>query len=368
MIKSLKAKLSRRLKSINYDKFLRRTKMKTSKSLIYSVALIGLLSTFTQGATSTQLFFDDFTGTALDISLWSVFVDAHGQYNTPQVSGGFLQSAGYHTRIDSIPTFAPMGQSVMAHAQIRLVGDYHKFGFAVNPMERTGPITGYYFDTVDGGSGGREHYVRALAWSNPGFGPMINLLDVEIPVTWYEFHEFVIERTPSEIIYSIDGQEVARVADTFAGELPVGVWNDRWSLMQTDWVEVRQVESPNIDALIDINPDTLNTKSHGNWVTVYITLPPDYNVATIVPDTIAITTLGGESCTPDYNQPADPNFTPQVGDRDEDGVFDLTVKFDRQELLLNLCLDDVEITIEGDLSTGEHFSGTDTIRVIQRGK
>ena len=341
--------------------------MKTSKTLIYSVVLVGLLSTFVQGATSTQLFFDDFTGTALDTpSRWSIFVDGNGQYHSPYVTNGNLHSQGYHTRIDSIPTFAPMGQSVIARARIRLAGELNKFGFAVNPNERVCPITGYYFDTVDVEA--QEHYIRALAWSNPCSGSMINLLDVKIPVTWYEFHEFAIERTPSEVIYSIDGQEVARVADAFPGELPVGVWNDRWSLMQTDWVDVRQVESSNIDALIDINPDTLNTKSHGNWVTVYITLPPDYNVATIVPDTIAITALGGESCTPDYSQPADPNFTPQVGDRDEDGVLDLTVKFDRQELLLNLCLDDVAITIEGDLSTGEHFSGTDTIRVIQRGK
>ena len=77
----------------------------------------------------------------------------------------------------------------------------------------------------------------------PAFGSWVNLLDVEIPVTWYEFHEFAIERTPSEVTFSIDGQEVARVADAFAGALPVGVWNDRWSLMQTDWVEVSQIAS-----------------------------------------------------------------------------------------------------------------------------
>ena len=194
-----------------------------------------------------QLFFDDFTGTALDTSRWSVFVDENGQYGTPQVAGGFLQLQGYHTRIDSIPAFAPMGQSVMARARIRLAGDYHKFGFGVNPNERPGPINGYFFDTLGPGEDngwGREDYVRAFAWSNPGDGSWVAFLDVEIPVTWYEFHEFAIERTPSEVIFSIDGQEVARVADAFAGALPVGVWNDRWSLMQTDWVEVSQVSEP----------------------------------------------------------------------------------------------------------------------------
>ncbi|MBA7481861.1 Tol-Pal system protein TolB [subsurface metagenome] len=183
-------------------------------------------------------FSEDFEGTALDTSLWSVFVDALGQYHWPYVASGLLHSQGYHTRIDSIPAFAApeTGQSVMARASIRLAGDYHKFGFAVNPNERPCPITGYYFDTLDVEA--EEHYIWALARSNPCSGSMINLLKVKIPVTWYEFHEFAIERTPSEVIYSIDSQEVARVADAFAGALPVGVWNDRWSLMQTDWVEV----------------------------------------------------------------------------------------------------------------------------------
>ena len=128
----------------------------------------------------------------------------------------------------------------------------------MNPNERAGPITGYYFDTlhldttVPHEFQGREHYVHALAWSNPGDGSLISLLNVEIPVAWYEFHEFAIERTPSEVIYSIDGLEVARVADAFAGALPVGVWNDRWSLMQTDWVEVRSIPEPATISLLGL--------------------------------------------------------------------------------------------------------------------
>ena len=59
---------------------------------------------------------------------------------------------------------------------------------------------------------------------------------------------------------------------------------------------------------------------------------------------------------------------PQIGDRDEDGIPDLTVKFNRQELIANLCLDDVTVTVEGKLVTGEKFKGIDHIRVIDRGK
>lgn len=200
----------------------------------------------------TEVFYDEFDGTALDTSQWSVFVDENGEYNWPYVADGLLHSQGYHTRIDSIPTFAPMGQSVMARARIRLGGAYHKFGFGVNPNERAGPITGYFFDTQspEDGSGGREDYVRAFALFQPAFGSYVYLLDVEIPVTWYEFHEFAVERTPSDVIFLIDGQEVAQVADAFAGALPVGVWNDRWGLMQTDWVEVASVQIPAPGAVV----------------------------------------------------------------------------------------------------------------------
>jgi hypothetical protein len=236
------------------------TKMKKVRVLAIIVYVMAVAN-FAQGAPSTQLFFDDFTDTALDTSQWSGFVDAQGYSYMPYVADGLLHSQGYHTRIDSIPAFAApeTGQSVMARASISLTGSVNKFGFAPNPNERVGSITGYYFDTlhldttVPPEYQGKENYVHALAWSNPGDGSPNYLLNVEIPVTWYEFHEFAIERTPSDVIYSIDGQEVARVADAFAGALPIGVWNDRWDgLMQTDWVEVSQIPEPATISLLGL--------------------------------------------------------------------------------------------------------------------
>lgn len=103
-------------------------------------------------------------------------------------------------------------------------------------------------------------------------------------------------------------------------------------------------------------------------MTVYITLPEGHDVVDIDVSTIEITGLVGNSCAPEYTQAADLAFTPVVGDRDEDEIPDLTVKFDRQVLSADLCLDDVGITIRGDLTTGGDFAGTDLIRVIQRGK
>ena len=215
--------------------------MKLGNDFKICLALVVFTLLCSSMSSGTVVFYDDFEGTDLDTSKWSVFVDKLGEGQWPYVAGGLLHSQGYHERIDSIPTFAPMGQSVIARASIRLSGEIQKFGFAPNPMERTGPITGYYFDTVDGSVG----LVHALAWFQPASGSPVKLLDFEISVNWYEFHEFAIERTPPAVIFSIDGQEKTRVADAFAGALPVGIWNDRWSFeMLTDWVEVATVPEP----------------------------------------------------------------------------------------------------------------------------
>jgi hypothetical protein len=331
--------------------------MKRMTVLFMTSLLCCVVAPVVSASPSTQLFFDDFTGTALDTSLWSIFVDANGQYHWPYVADGLLHSQGYHTRIDSIPTFAPMGQSVMARARIRLAGDYHEFGFGVGAGgERAGPISGYYFDTYNrfDESMGREDYVHAVAWFQPAFGSPVNLLDVEIPVTWYEFHEFAVERTPSEVIYSIDGQEVARVADAFAGALPVCVWNARWDLMLTDWVEVSQIASVTIDATVSIDPDTLNLNSKGKWVTCYVELPEGYEASDIDVDSVSLEGL----------------LEVQQSDI-QDGV--LMVKFDREDLAAYLEVlgvvppVEVELVVMGKLTDGTPFEGRDTIGVIDEG-
>jgi len=124
-----------------------------------------------------------------------------------------------------------------------------------------------------------------------------------------------------------------------------------------------------LDLLVDVDPDTLNTNSRGRWITAYITLPSGYAPEDVDPESIKLLRVVGASAGDlEITLPADvENFPPQVGDRDEDDIPDLTVKFDRQALLsMGLLPDDVALTVELTVN-GARGTGSDTIRVITRG-
>ncbi|MHC4489187.1 MAG: hypothetical protein ACYSW7_08445 [Planctomycetota bacterium] len=112
-----------------------------------------------------------------------------------------------------------------------------------------------------------------------------------------------------------------------------------------------------IPASIDIKPDTLNTKSKGKWITCYIELSESYLVEDINVGTVLL-----ENSIPPEASPT------EIGDNDNDGIPDLMVKFDRQELIPLLEVGDAELTIAGELGDGTPFEGSDTIRVIRPGK
>jgi hypothetical protein len=120
------------------------------------------------------------------------------------------------------------------------------------------------------------------------------------------------------------------------------------------------VETPLIvyvTATVDIDPDTLNLKSNGNWVTAYIELPEGHDVANIDVGTVLL-----EDTIPAASHPTD------VGDHDGDGIPDLMVKFSRADLIAylkanGLTSGDVELTVTGYVDS-VLFEGSDTIRVI----
>jgi hypothetical protein len=110
-----------------------------------------------------------------------------------------------------------------------------------------------------------------------------------------------------------------------------------------------------IEANCDINPNKLNLKSKGRWITVYLELPENYDVHDIVL---------GEILLNNYLSPEVKPFN--IGDNNNNGITDLMIKFDRSSVISNLnpsqC---VEMTISGILLDGKKFKGVGTIDLIK---
>lgn len=113
--------------------------------------------------------------------------------------------------------------------------------------------------------------------------------------------------------------------------------------------------NPNvITGVIDFEPNTLNLKSQGKWITCYIELPEGYDV-----DDIDVSSMLLDEQVPAELRPS------EIADNDEDGIADLMLKFDIADIQKILQPgNEVEITVTGELTDGTPFEGIDTIRVI----
>ncbi|HEU4929501.1 MAG TPA: beta-propeller fold lactonase family protein, partial [Candidatus Krumholzibacteria bacterium] len=113
-----------------------------------------------------------------------------------------------------------------------------------------------------------------------------------------------------------------------------------------------------ITALFELNPKTLNTKSKGNYVSGLIQLPPPHSVHEIDVSTIRI-----------FDRIYAIPGTEIFGDKNADGIADLTVLFCRAELIAVLPPngDEVVVTVVANLGGGddETIIGTTTLHVVR---
>ena len=122
------------------------------------------------------------------------------------------------------------------------------------------------------------------------------------------------------------------------------------------------VEVPPVAATVDIDPDALNLRSQGMWITAYIELPEGYNVSDINVSSIMLNgTIHAES------RPV------AIGDYDNDTIPDLMVKFSRSEVITFILpnagitegkFGNATLTVTGRLNDGTPFEGSDTIKII----
>jgi hypothetical protein len=104
-----------------------------------------------------------------------------------------------------------------------------------------------------------------------------------------------------------------------------------------------------VPAEVRIVPRSINLASEGKWITCYIQLPDDYNVADIKPDTVFLQhEIQAQSLSIDEGQ--------QVA----------TAKFTRSDVQEILDDGEVELTITGRLTDGTVFEATDIIKVLNK--
>ena len=105
---------------------------------------------------------------------------------------------------------------------------------------------------------------------------------------------------------------------------------------------------------VNISPGVINLKSKGKWITTFLLFPEGYDVADIDPNSIVLEDeIEPESVWVDEQE--------QV----------VMARFSRsgvQSALGGLEPGDVELTVSGEFSDGTAFEGTDTIRVMDKGK
>jgi hypothetical protein len=145
-----------------------------------------------------------------------------------------------------------------------------------------------------------------------------------------------------------------------SGQFDVANW--------VQWDNLRLVEMPDetiVDAVVDVDPNTLNLNSKGQWITCYIELP-GYDVNDI--DGRTVTLEGVSAHTGDDTGWASP--LPNEGntmDHDGDGILERMVKFDRSAVQDLLKPGVATVTVKGTLlnqPTPTSLLGIDLIKVI----
>jgi hypothetical protein len=124
-----------------------------------------------------------------------------------------------------------------------------------------------------------------------------------------------------------------------------------------------------IPASVDIKPESLQKKSRGAPVIVFIELPSGSDASNIDVASLRLC-LGADPCSPSGVAPdGPPGAKPKVGDHDGDGIPDLKVTFDRAAVIALVAgvtpPATVSFTVSGIVDPpGRIFAGSDTVKLV----
>jgi Tol biopolymer transport system component len=177
--------------------------------------------------------------------------------------------------------------------------------------------------------------------------------DGNIVTYWRDGHIFMYDMTTNaetQLTFGNFNDQRSRIS----GDGSVIVFMSNRDGSDLDIFMIRLQEQ--ISASVDIDPDTLNLKSNGQWITAYITLPEGYTVEDIVLETVYL------------------DGVPAAWSEIQNGVY--MTKFDRETLQTRLTNEpdydsapkfyDLTLAVTGELVDGTPFEGSDTIRVLSK--
>ena len=124
------------------------------------------------------------------------------------------------------------------------------------------------------------------------------------------------------------------------------------------------------ETIVDFDPDTLNLKSKGQWITAYIELPEGYDPALIDATAVLLNGIVPAVTDSQYDFVTNPNS--YLIDYDSDGILERMVKFERDKVqaLFPEPVDSAILTLTGKILYNAdliNFGDSDIIRVIDKG-
>jgi hypothetical protein len=148
-----------------------------------------------------------------------------------------------------------------------------------------------------------------------------------------------------------------RITAKGSGQFNVANW--------VQWDNLRLVKVPDekiIEAIVDVDPNTLNLNSGGNWITCYIELPAGYDVNDIDGETVTLENVKAHMGKEGWACPQ--ASAGNTMDHDGDGVLERMVKFDRSAVAALLKPGVATVAIMGKLPNHTTLHGTDLLKVI----